>query len=62
MDDIAMQSAANTLGNWRARRDAKGKPPTEEDARREAAARWPDMTAKQIVEAARLCIERRKTT
>lgn len=57
-----MQSAANTLGNWRARRDAKGKPPTEEDARREAAARWPDMTAKQIVEAARLCIERRKTT
>lgn len=48
MIDHAVTAAAGTLGNWAARREAKGKPPSDDDMRREAMARWPDMTREQI--------------
>ena len=48
MTDHAVQAAAGSLGNWAARREAKGKPPTDDDMRREAESRWPDMTPEQI--------------
>lgn len=48
MTDPVVQSAAGSLGNWRARREAKGKPPSVDDMKREAAARWTFLTDQQI--------------
>lgn len=56
MIDHYIRSAAHTIGSWRSRRAAKGKPPTEDDTRREVASRWPDMAPEQIKAVVALCV------
>lgn len=48
MTDHAVQSAAGTIGNWRARRAANGKAPNDDELRKEIATRWPALTGDQI--------------
>ncbi len=49
MIDHLVRSAAGSLGNWKARRIAKGKPPSDEDIHKEAQGRWPLLTLKQHI-------------
>lgn len=55
MTDHVVQSATITMGNWLARRTAKGRTPTDDDLRREAAARWPSLTPDQIAAIVEAC-------
>ena len=55
MTDHAVTSAAGTIGNWRARRGAKGKAPTDDEIRQEIRKRWPWMTVEQVEAVAEAC-------